>query len=69
MPKITAPRFSGSPLQFLQEVRLELKKVKWPTRPQVVRMTTIVISVSIAVGAFIAGLDYAFTNLMTLIIK
>lgn len=69
MPKFTAPKFSGSPLQFLQEVKLELKKVKWPTRPQVIRMTVIVIVVSIIVGAFIAGLDYAFTNLMGLIIK
>lgn len=69
MPKFTAPKFSGSPLQFLKEVKLELKKVKWPTRPAVIRMTTIVITVSIAVGVFIAGLDFTFTNLMGLIIK
>lgn len=69
MPKITAPSFSGSPLVFLKEVKAELKKVKWPTRPEVIKMTMIVLGVSIAVGAFIAGLDYLLTNLMGLIIK
>ena len=35
----------------------ELKKVAWPTREMVVRLTAIVIAVSVAVGAYIAILD------------
>ena len=35
----------------------ELKKVAWPTRQTVVRLTLIVLAVSIAVGAYIAVLD------------
>jgi preprotein translocase subunit SecE len=54
---------------FLKEVRAELKKVKWPTRSEVIKMTAIVLGVSTVVGAFIAGLDYLLTNLMGLIIK
>ncbi len=46
--------------QFLKEVRLEMKKVNWPTREETVRHTLIVIGVSIAVAIFLGGIDYVF---------
>jgi preprotein translocase subunit SecE len=49
---------------FLKEVRLEMKKVNWPTRQQTVRYTLIVIGVSVAVAAFLGGLDFLFTTLL-----
>ncbi|MFH1187005.1 MAG: preprotein translocase subunit SecE [Candidatus Levyibacteriota bacterium] len=58
-----------APITFLKEVRDELKKVVWPTRNEVVRLTSIVILVSLLVGFFLGGLDYVFTTLTTLIIK
>ncbi len=67
--QFTAPDFSGGPIKFLSSVREELKKVIWPTRKEVIRMTGMVLAVSIAVGVYIGGLDYAFTQLMQLIIK
>jgi preprotein translocase subunit SecE len=60
---------ASKPITFLKEVRDELKKVVWPTRDEVVRLTSIVILVSLLVGFFLGGLDYVFTTLMTLIIK
>lgn len=69
IPKITAPKIGRSPIKFLKEVKTELKKVKWPTQPEVIKMTGIVIAVSIIVGLFIALLDFIFTKLMELIIK
>lgn len=68
-PKISVPNFGRSPLEFLQESRQELKKVKWPTKEEVVRMTTIVIIVSIFVGFFISSLDYLFTKIMQIVVK
>ncbi len=68
-PKISVPNFGKSPLEFLQESRQELKKVKWPTKEEVVRMTTIVIIVSIFVGFFISSLDYLFTKIMQIVVK
>jgi preprotein translocase subunit SecE len=49
---------------FLKEVRLEMKKVNWPTRQQTVRYTLIVIGVSVAVAAFLGGLDFLFTTIL-----
>jgi len=67
--QFTAPDFEGGPIKFLGSVREELKKVTWPTRAQVITMTGTVIVVSFAVGLYIGGLDYGFTQLMSLIIK
>ena len=49
---------------FLKEVRLEMKKVNWPTRHQTLRYTLIIIGVSLAVAAFLGGLDFIFTILL-----
>jgi len=43
---------------YLTESWSELRKVAWPTRSTVVNLTLIVIAVSIAVGAYIALLDF-----------
>ena len=66
--KITLPDFAGSPIQFLKEARVELKKVVWPTRKQVANMTVIVIIVSALLAALLGGLDYLFTQLLGLVI-
>jgi preprotein translocase subunit SecE len=49
---------------FLKEVRLEMKKVNWPTRQETVRKTLIVIGISVAVAVFLGGLDFIFTTLL-----
>ena len=58
-----------TPVVFLKETRDELKKVVWPTRDEVIRLTTVVIIVSVIVGIFLGGIDYILTNLLTLIVK
>jgi preprotein translocase subunit SecE len=47
-------------ISFLKEVRLEIKKVNWPTRKETLRYTLIVIGVCVAVAAFLGGFDYLF---------
>lgn len=51
-----------SPITFVKQTQDELKKVVWPSRPEVVRLTLIVIFVSVVVGLYIGGLDYVFTK-------
>ncbi len=51
-------------IEFLKEVRIELKRVTWPTRKQTVKYTFIVIGFSVAVAAFLGGLDFLFTWLL-----
>ena len=49
---------------FLKEVRLEMKKVNWPTRQETIKYTLIVIGVSVAVAIYLGGLDVFFTSLL-----
>jgi len=58
------PKLRGNPLTFFKEVRTELSKVVWPTKKEAIRLTTIVILISLAVGFFISSLDYVLTTIM-----
>jgi len=58
-----------SPVTFLRQVRTELAKVIWPTRAEAIKLTLVVIGVSVAIGVFIGGLDIAFVKLTELLIK
>ncbi len=58
-----------TPVKFILETYAELRKVIWPTRQEVVRLTLVVITISVAVGLYIGGLDFAFTKLMAMILK
>lgn len=51
-------------ITFLKEVRLEMRKVNWPTRQETLRYTLIVIAASFAVAAFLGALDFVFTFLL-----
>jgi preprotein translocase subunit SecE len=53
---------------FLKEVQQELGKVVWPTRNQTIRLTGIVIAVSVVVAIYIGLLDAGFTKLFNTII-
>ena len=69
LTSLTLPDFGKNPLEYLREVRVELKQVVWPTKQAVARMTVLIVAVSILVGIFIGGLDYAFTKLFQLAIQ
>lgn len=53
---------------FFGEVRLELSKVTWPSRAEVVKLTLTVFLVSGILGAYVGGLDYLFTTLLTKVV-
>lgn len=57
------------PVQFIKEAQTELKKVVWPTKQEAIRLTLIVIAVSLIVGIFIGALDFIFTKLMAVFIR
>ena len=69
LPKVTAPKIDVSLVQFLKETKIELKKVKWPSKDEVVRLTLIVIAVSAGVSLFISALDFIFTKLTQLFVQ
>ena len=45
--------------QFVGEVRTELKRVAWPTRPEVVTFTLVTLITSAFVTLYVFGLDIA----------
>ncbi|MBZ9577801.1 preprotein translocase subunit SecE [Patescibacteria group bacterium] len=51
-------------IAFLKEVRLEMKKVNWPTRKETIKYTLVVIGVSAGVAIFLGGLDFIFTTIL-----
>jgi preprotein translocase subunit SecE len=57
------------PARFLTEVIAELKKVTWPTRDETMKLTAVVIAISVIVGLFIGGLDALFVAITGAIFK
>ncbi len=58
-----------APVEFLRSIRVELASVKWPTRQETIRLTSLVVFVSLFVALYIGALDLGFTSLMSGIIK
>ena len=52
-------------ITFLKEVKLEAKKINWPTKQETLRYTLIVIGITVIVATFLGGLDFIFTTLLS----
>lgn len=52
----------GGLVNYLKEVRAELSKVVWPKREEVIKLTLIVIIISVIVGIYVGVLDFVFTK-------
>ncbi len=53
-----------SPITFGKESIDELKKVTWPTRAEIMRLTVAVIVISAIVGVFLGGIDLLLTKVL-----
>ncbi len=51
-------------IKFIKEAYIELRKVTWPSRQQVINYTTVVIIVSIVVAIFLGLLDMGFSSII-----
>lgn len=51
-------------ITFFKEVKMEMKKVNWPTAKETVRYTLIVVGSSIAIAVFLGGLDLLLNKLL-----
>ena len=54
-----------SKLYFFVEVIEELRKARWPTRQEALRLSGLVILVCVVLGIALGVLDYGFTRLFT----
>ena len=54
--------------KFLAEARQEFKHVNWPTRNEAVKLTALVIGISLGIAAFLGSFDYLFSFLLRLLV-
>jgi len=58
-----------NPVVFLNEVKTELAKVIWPTKQETIKLTIIVIVISLIIGVYIGGIDFILTNITDFLLK
>lgn len=46
-------------ISFFTEARAEFAKINWPTAQETVRMTAVVVVLSIGIATFLGAVDYA----------
>ena len=55
-------------LQFLRESKVELKKVKWPTRKELLASTAVVIALVLVVSFFLGIIDFGLIKIIRAIV-
>ncbi len=53
---------------FLNEVKIELAKVTWPKRGEVIKLTAVVLIISGVVGLYIGAVDYGLTRVLEIVL-
>ncbi|MFC1516523.1 preprotein translocase subunit SecE [Thermodesulfobacteriota bacterium] len=56
-------------LQFLREVKIELKKVTWPTRKQTISSTVVVIILVMIISIFLGVVDIGLSSLVRVVLQ
>jgi preprotein translocase subunit SecE len=64
VPAKPKANFINSSVQFLREVKIELKKVTWPSRKQTIGSTIVVIVVVVLISIFLGTVDIGLSSLI-----
>lgn len=59
----------GKSIQFLREVKAELKKVTWPSKKQTLGSTAVVIIVVMVISFFLGVVDLGLSSLMRAVLQ
>lgn len=54
--------------QFLREARVELKKVKWPTKKELLAVTAMVLVLVLFVAVYLGAIDFGLLKIIKIII-
>jgi preprotein translocase subunit SecE len=54
---------------YYQDTRAELKRVVWPTRQEALRLTLLVVVVTVALGVALGIVDFMFEKLVLLLVR
>lgn len=55
--------------QFLREVKIELKKVTWPSRKQTIGSTVVVIALVMLISLFLGVVDMGISSLIRIVLQ
>lgn len=66
-PKKKQPKEKTQKKSFFKEVKSELKKVKWPTKEEMLKYSIAVIIFIVVFGLFFYGLDALFAWISSLV--
>jgi preprotein translocase subunit SecE len=61
--------FFQTTIQFLREVKIELKKVTWPSRKQTIGSTAVVIALVLIISLFLGFVDIGLSNLVRVVLQ
>jgi preprotein translocase subunit SecE len=64
----TEPNFMQKSGQFLREVKIELKKVTWPTRKQTMGSTVVVVVLVMVFSLFLGLVDAGLSSLIRVVL-
>ena len=59
----------GKTAQFLREVKVELKKVTWPSRKQTIGSTVVVIVLVMIISIFLGAVDLGLSSLIRIVLQ
>jgi len=61
-------RYIRIALQFLREAKTELKKVKWPTRKELLASTAVVLALVLLVALYLGVIDFGLIKIVRAIV-
>jgi len=56
-------------LKYFEETKLELKKVTWPSKPEIIGSTIVVVVTSILIAAFLYLVDTGLTWVVSFLLR
>ena len=65
---IVKPNFIEATFQFLREVKVELKKVTWPSRKQTIGSTVVVLVLVLLISIFLGVVDMGLSQLIRVVL-
>ena len=65
--QVSKNRF-GNISRSIKEIYAELGRVTWPTKEETIRLSIIVVSISIVIGLFLGVIDLAFSKIIAFFI-
>jgi preprotein translocase subunit SecE len=68
-PSMPKTNFLTASMQFLREVKVELKKVTWPSRKQTIGSTAVVLALVMLISLFLGVVDVGLSNLIRIVLQ